>query len=315
MKKYLLALSTFSLALFLFSAKATASELSDEQVKELESKGYTSDLIEMYLENGYDFERLNGMEVIGDDEVFLKVVEHFPAGYEEEEEGFSTNSYDEFSYDDNDFYSDVEEISYEEYLQGVQQAEFESELDDKFSTYASHRTSTSYKTMRTVLTKINKNKFQVTNNVRWNKNPKHRKNDIIGVSINSNTSPIKGTEWARQTWGTLSGHKKGSATYTTKSNKWQRSGGGYGLYFKLKGGRASDGSPWRYMTMYMEYQIKPNVSNLVTVDAFGDYRHQQKSTNITPSFSIGSDGVGISISASQNKYYSKHPNTHVQVKR
>ena len=345
----------FTLIFFLVAtSKVSASEfdfvessLSQDEISSLEEKGYTLEMLEMYLENDYDFERLMEMEVVGIDETYAKYTETVPFGYEDiediddvedlEEIDFVKNvDVDKFNdnitdfdntellintllnediieFEDSQIFGNYEEISYEDYIKGIEEEEIENP-EDTFTIFASHSTSTSYKVMKTYLTKINKDKYQITNELKWSKMPKNRKNDVIAVGINSQTSPIPGTESAKQTWSTLSGASKGSATYTKNSPKWERSSGGYGLWFKLKSNRTAK-APWRNLKMYMEYQIRPNNSNVTYIDAYGDFRHQETVKNIEPSFSIGAGGVGISFAASQSSKFTKHPNTHVQVKR
>lgn len=125
------------------------------------------------------------------------------------------NQYDFLNnYTDDDLFSVLEEISYEDFVTGSNEEE-----DIKINTASNMETKTSYKRMSTTLSKINNSRYKVSNAVTWSKTPKHRKSDIIGIGINSNTSPVPGTEYGRQFWSTMTGASTGEAIYTSASNK------------------------------------------------------------------------------------------------
>lgn len=279
--------------------------LNANQINKLKSSGYPEDIIEIFTEQGYTFEELSSMEYVKSDEKFYKITETVPNGYVDTSGVFDYANDGLLNlrngYTEDDFDYQVEEIDRTEYLNALKQP-------DKVEINATHTTTTSYKRMTTTITKINNKRYKLTNNVVWTKMPYHRKHDIIGVGINQNTSPIPGTEWARQTWTTSVSRTQHHATYTPASPKWSRSNGGYGLYFKLKG---PVGQTYHSIRMYMEYEITPNVSTVTVLDGYGHYHHLEKSYNITPSFTIR----GMSISINYKSDYTSHPGTHVQIRR
>ncbi|MFC0561574.1 hypothetical protein [Halalkalibacter alkalisediminis] len=311
-----LPMQTFAYEVYKDFSAEIFNSLSDEQIRDLESKGYTPGALAEQLEIGRGYDELSKIELVEEQVVYHKVIEYFPAGYQEpDEHNVSAMLFDEFERASSDeFYSEVIELTEEEFLKEIEE---EDESVTLFSTTDEHRTSTSYKRMATIMYRINRDRYRVSNKVDWTKMPIHRKHDIIAIALNKNTSPLKGTEWAKQTWTSSSGTNPGSATYTTNSSKWERNASGYGLYFKLKQGFTDTGNtPVGRITMYMEYEAGPNVSNVTLVDGYGHYYHLEHPVNITPSFTIGAGGVGVSISGGYQSEYTRHrPETHVQLFR
>lgn len=304
------------LGLFMFTVNVNAEsinnieeiidkvELTTEEMQNLKNNNFPEDVIHMFTDAGYDYDKIMELEFIESETKYYKVVETIPNEYLSPYLDNSTvnllSEEDEIEYP-----TTVEEINYNQFIQGTKEDE-----DKIIKPTSSSYTKTSYKRMTTTITKINNSNYKVSNQVWWSKTPKNRKNDIIGVGINKNTSPVPGTEYGIQTWRNSTGSRTGQAVYNKNSNKWDR-GEDYGLYFKLKSN--SDFNVWASIKMYMEYNITPNVSGVKKIDAYGHYAHQETTINIVPSFDILAGK--LTITASQKKKFTIHPKTHVQINK
>ncbi|MFD2132420.1 hypothetical protein ACFSKI_14535 [Pseudogracilibacillus auburnensis] len=306
MKKNFLLLIVFSLifSTLVFTPKVEASLegnqlLTNEQFNSLLSDGMPEEVINDFIEVGYSYEEIADLEYIESEDKFYKIIE----AYQDEEEVVTQKSINTAQKNDMEEEGIVEEISYEEFIRS----------ENSMSLNAVAENKTSYKRMTTRLFKVKKKKnvYKVTNKVYWSKAPKHRKTDIIAIGINSNTSPVPNSQWGKQSWTTMSGSESGSRTFNHKSNNWKKNKS-YGLSFKMRSNRKLK-APWTRHTIYMEYNIKPNVSNVKLIDAYGHYAHQQNYKQITPSFSVKTGSISIAVS--QQSKFTHHPSTHVQIKK
>ncbi|HAM80382.1 hypothetical protein [Ornithinibacillus bavariensis] len=308
-----LIIAPFALLLILLislpvSAEESELNLTQGQINELKKKGFDEDLIKSYILSGDTFSDLMKMEVLSEDTKYYKVTEYVP-----EQNSFKLDSVETLSPEKlEDKYASmtkVEEISYEEFR--AAQDAIENKSTGVINTMASSDSHwTSYKSMKTTITKQQTDRWRVSNYVNWLQAAKYTDTDIIGVGLNDNTSPIRGTEYGYQIYeSAITGSGGDTIYYYSGSGNWNRSGD-YGLRVNLKDDTLS--SNWRHK-IYMQYSIEPNVNNLRLVDAYGHYAHQEKFWSITPSFSIRA--ADLTIAANHETKFSKHPNTHAQVYR
>lgn len=172
---------------------------------------------------------------------------------------------------------------------------------------------TSYKTMRTVISRTGKQNHRLKQSITWSKMPKNRYVDVTGIGINpSFWGPTPGSEYGEQKWTTyshMSGTQSHSSIYNTSSTKWSRGTGGYSVRIDLPNnsfGGGADAKTVRTLTNYMYYSVRPVAVNS-RLDAFGHYAHQEKNSAISPAISLS----GVSFSVSPSTSFTYHPNTHV----
>lgn len=270
---------------------------SEDELKSLTSKGFTLDVITLLVSSGESKEDILKREFVSNS------TKHYITT--------TTNSlYDpKFRLGLSKAalpVTSVIEVSYEEYLQRLK------EDDERVTTYAgSDKTSTEYKTMTVSVSKKSTGVYTVANVVDWGKGALNTKEDIIGVGINANTSPKPGTEYGSQVWrNRLSLHTLGTINYTSNSTKWNRNGD-YGLSVDLADGGVGCIRCISHK-ISMKYDIAPNVSNVKLIDAYGHYAHQEKSINVSPSFSISKGVLSIAVSQ-QTKFTIHKPQPHAQI--
>ncbi len=210
------------------------------------------------------------------------------------------------SLDENNPSIHVEEISEQQLEKELNEEATDS--TEGFSTLNdSSTTSTSYKTMTVSITRINNDRYRVSNRVEWHEEPILTLTDAIGVGINANTSPIPGTEFGVQNVYKINGDMAHQFLYLSNNSNWNRSGD-YGLNVNLKG----DPALMYTYDIFMHYEVTPNVSTVTKIDAYGHYAHREMAWNATPSYSIAGPSMGLSFKIN----YSVHqPQPHAQVTR
>ncbi|PAF33257.1 hypothetical protein [Paenibacillus sp. 7516] len=143
--------------------------------------------------------------------------------------------------------------------------------------------------LETWITKTSSSGGKVSARFEWLKTtPFYQHEDVFAIGLNSNFSPVPGTEKGtlkKELW-----NNDTSSWYTVTENfatATKRDTGGYGYIMDLKHiGRNYRG--------YMEYQYKKNVTNVTLADAYSHYAHQERTFSITPSFNIPLGG-GLSL--------------------
>lgn len=278
--------------------KVLEDVFSEDELKSLTSKGFTLDAIELFVSSGESKEDILKREIVSNSTKYYITTTKI-----------NTNTYEPavLGRDSNDYLpvTSVREVSYGEFWQSLKE-------DESVTTFkATDKTSTDYKTMTVSVSKKKTGVYTVTNTVDWKKGALITKEDIIGIGINSNTSPIRGTEYGTQKWyANRQGTLLGTINYSSNGSKWNRNGD-YGLSANLKDGGIGCVRCITH-TISMKYDIAPNVSNVKLIDAYGHYAHQETQINVSPSFSISKGVLGISVSQ-QSKFTIHKPQPHAQI--
>ncbi len=159
-------------------------------------------------------------------------------------------------------------------------------------------TPTEYKKMKTTIISVN-NRYRYKVNLDWKKMPKTRSYDVIGIGIDSTVSGISSTKHFQQTL--VLDNLIDSCEYVTKTEgAWTLSSSGYAVTFKLHGsiyglkpvvGLSS--------SMYFEVQ-KLTSQKLQVLNAYGDYKHAQKTvtSSVSSAVSVGTGGISIDMGTS-----------------
>lgn len=159
--------------------------------------------------------------------------------------------------------------------------------------FSSVTKDTSYKSMTTSSVKLSNGKYRVKVAVDWKyRMPKNRLTDVIGVGINNALWEPVGGEYGKQNW-TIFNKKTGKITngstiYNSTSNKWKY---GYDM-FAVKMNLKDDPSSSEIVTninMYMYYTVVPAFSLPNTLNAYGEYAHQENHVEISPTISFTGD--------------------------
>ncbi|MDM5330345.1 hypothetical protein [Neobacillus sp. CF12] len=172
--------------------------------------------------------------------------------------------------------------------------------------------STSYKTMTTLIIKFSSRQFRVRNHIDWHIMPAIRGTDVSGVTLNSQWLQNPGTQYARQDWTTFDNcslEKTASAVYTKSSDKWNPGLHGYALRMNLPNdkmvycGGYSSPQVVDDLSSYMYYDISPvTAATPARADAIGQYFHLK--IDLNPSITIGWKTLEFSVSPSYA--YSEH---------
>lgn len=184
----------------------------------------------------------------------------------------------------------VIELSEEEYYKRLNSKEMEA-------LSSSDETSTSYRRLRTTVSKGTDGKYRVNSRFVWDIIPKTRSHDLLSMSIDSEFTPVPGSNFGQQLWGAhipvynvLEG---GSATYNSSSARWSKQGAGYGVKMNLKNSDKGyiivDLEGYAYFDIERRSSIVPNYVNV-----YGNYSHAN--ANVSSSYSYGLSFGGPSIS-------------------
>lgn len=267
---------------------------SEDELKSLTSKGFNLDAIELFVLSGESKEDILKRELLSTSTKYYITTKN------------STKSSEIMQTDSTDYLpvTSVEEVSYEEFFKRLKLK------DDDLTTFSdSDSTSTDYKTMTVSISKNKTDVYTVSNTVKWFSAPLNNKEDIIGIGINDNTSPIRGTEYGTQQWYTgMSGQLLGTINYNSNSSKWNRNGD-YGLVVDLVDGNCIKCVDHK---ISMKYDISPNVSTVKLIDAYGHYAHQETKINVSPAFTISKGVLGLSVSQ-EDKFTIHRPQAHAQM--
>ncbi|MDI2587041.1 hypothetical protein OR571_07970 [Psychrobacillus sp. NEAU-3TGS] len=270
---------------------------SEDELKSLTDKGFTLDVITLLVSSGESKEDILKREFVSNSTKHYITTINNPSI---QKDYLNLNSKASLPV------TSVEEVSYEEYLQRLK------EYKERVTIYSdSDKSTTEYKTMTVSVSKKSTGVYTVTNVVDWSTGALNTKEDIIGIGINGNTSPVRGTEYGTQVVRTaVSRTHVQTINYSSSSSKWNRNGD-YGLAVDLVDGGVGC-IRCQVHKISMMYDIKPNVSSVSLIDAYGHYAHQETTYNVSPSFTISKGVLGISVS--QQKDFTIHkPQPHAQM--
>ncbi|MEK5206731.1 hypothetical protein [Psychrobacillus sp. FSL H8-0510] len=278
--------------------KVLGPVFSEDELKSLTDKGFTLDVITLLVSSGESKEDILKREFVSNStKYYITTTINNP---------FIQKDYLNMNSKASLPVTSVEEVSYEEYWQRLK------EDDERVTIYSdSDSSSTSYKKMTVSVSKKSTGVYTVNNVVDWSTGALNTNEDIIGIGINGNTSPLRGTEYGTQVVrSAVSLTHLQTINYSSSSSKWNRNGD-YGLAADLVDGGLGC-VRCQVHKISMKYDIKPNVSSVSLIDAYGHYAHQEKSVSISPSFTISKGVLGISVS--QQKYFTEHrPQPHAQM--
>ncbi|KKB35990.1 hypothetical protein [Bacillus thermotolerans] len=276
-------------------------EISDETFNNLLSLGFTKDEIENMSEEVYNLNKNLKGEIVASQTQYLKIIEN------------PDTIKSPFLYNDLQTDPIIVELDEATYNKEVAQEKKRAEENQISPMDITVESSTSYKTMRTVIARLGTQNYRLKQSITWSKMPSNRYVDVTGIGINpSFWGPTPDSQYGEQKWTTyshMSGTQSHSAIYNTSSTKWSKGIGGYALRIDLPNdsfGGGADAKTVRSLTSYMYYAVRPAAVNN-RLDAFGHYAHQEKNSTISPSISLS----GLAFSVSPTTSFSYHPNTHV----
>ncbi|MGM9670517.1 MAG: hypothetical protein ACI3XD_02965 [Oscillospiraceae bacterium] len=143
-------------------------------------------------------------------------------------------------------------------------------------------------------------KYVVTNTLAINKSIlSHDRTSYLGVSLNSNMSPLSGSEFMRLSYTLGVSNQSGVETSTHAQHKYN---GGYAFDFDIGGMMISAEAS-------MTFEVTTNVSNVTMLDGYGFGGYWNRT--VTPTISIGSGGASITFTPSSGLI--KANNTHAQL--
>lgn len=121
----------------------------------------------------------------------------------------------------------------------------------------------------------------------------------LGVSVNSNTSPLSGSEFMRLSYTLGVSGQSDVETYNEAQHKYD---GGYAFDFEIGGMMVS-------AQISMTFEIEPTVNGVRLLDGFGFAGYWN--SVVVPTISIGSGGASLDITPQKGLVMSN--NTHVQI--
>lgn len=187
--------------------------------------------------------------------------------------------------------SNTEEITEEEY----------EKAESQISTYAllNGYTETTYKKMTTTIISVN-NRYRYKNDLFWKIMPATRSYDILSIGIDSTVSGIPNTKYYRTTYD-MTYNSGGGYCSTSTTGTWNMGPNGYVVTFDLPNNTSS--ANVTALSSYMYFEVQKLTNNTInTLNAYGNYKHAQKSVNssVTTGVSVGINGAisfDISISS------------------
>ncbi|MFK5710793.1 hypothetical protein [Lysinibacillus boronitolerans] len=307
MKKILLVVFMVCFVVFnLESMNVKAAELNVDQIRHLESLGFT----EEEILNMPETEILKNLEIDGEvvavDKKFFKVIER------------DTSNDNVSTYDINNFSKEVViELDENTYLREVQLEEAKRS-NDSVSTLSSTHT-TSYKTVTTTIVSLAaKQQYRVKTAITWSIMPSNRKIDVIGTAINSSFwAPAPNSQYGQQSWSvrhSCDQIKYLSTTYSSGSNSWSKGASGYALNIDLPNdvvkSYACNSEEVKTLSAF-SYYTADKLAATSQIDAYGKYLHQETTFQIAPSVTFYPLSFGVS--ASQSDKFTE-ASTHAQTK-
>ncbi len=277
--------------------KVEAAELNVEQIKHLESLGFTkeeiSDMPEMEIMKNLEIDG----QVVATKEKFIKVTEN----------GVN-NSSKEIEIDKNTY---LNEVQLEE-AKRVQKSNGVAKL-------SSNTNTSSYKKVTTNIVSLKaKQKYRVKTSIEWSVMPSNRKIDVIGTGVNSSFwAPSPGSQYGQQKWKLkydCNKTKSKNATYKKDSNKWSKGPSGYALNIDLPNDVNKSYACYNEKVLTLSafsYYTVEKLAATTQIDAYGKYLHQETTLQVSPSISFSPLTFGVA--ASQSDKFTE-TTTHAQLK-
>lgn len=157
-------------------------------------------------------------------------------------------------------------------------------------------TETNYKRMTTTIISVN-GRYRYKNTLYWKKMPATRSYDIMGIGIDSTVSGISSTKYFKR----IADISTPSFCYYDNSTAgtWELGPTGYGITFQLPSN--SNNYVVQGLEMYMYFEVQKLTSaNIITLNAYGDYKHAQQTvdSSVSNTFSVGTSGISFDVSTS-----------------
>lgn len=286
-------------------------EINGEQYNRLIDLGFSDREIQMMEQDEFNINKDLEGQVVSETTKYYEVKEMSSEG---------ESSLQFYNYKENTNLNEGVELSKDEYekrLKNIQEKE-----NAGIRTLSSTDTGyTAYKTMTTKIIKLRGGTYRVRNDVKWDRIPKTRSYDVIGVAINPNFfKPVntQGTYYGKQMWEITQTNfgfaYYGSAIYNHTSNKWSKGGEGYGVKMNLKN-NLNSAEIVTGLSMYMYYEVDKATYNIrpTSLDAYGRYAHAEKNVSLSYSFGITWGAPSISFSGVSSTSFSIQKNTHASL--
>lgn len=256
--------------------------IKSEELENLRNLGFTEKQIELMDEEEFEANKNLSGEVLAEITKYYKTTTTYD----------DKNLYSINNTRTNIILSYSEEITEDEYNNSNSQM-FPFGLTNGY-------TETNYKKMTTTIISVN-NRYRYKNTLVWKNIPSTRSYDIIGIGIDSTVSGISSTKYFR----TIADMQKSNDSYHQVSGvgTWKLSGTGYGVTFELPSDPIKDGYSMKGLESYMYFEVQKLTSaKILTLNAYGDYRHAQRTVDdsISYSFSIGTGGINFDASLSES---------------
>lgn len=187
--------------------------------------------------------------------------------------------------------------------------------------------TTAYKKMTLTLVKLSNSTYRAKVHTVWNKLPKNRDYDVMGIAHTGNVSHNKNSHYAKMRWKLYDYRarevKTKEATYKSNSSKWSVGATGTGVKMNLPNddkvvtvGGGIIGYDIHYIAMYEYFTVSPNQSGVKRIDIYGIYSHAEKKLGSSFGFGISSTGAAsISYSVSVKNKISVQKNTQATLYR
>lgn len=303
MKKKFLVVVVFMVGFIVFNLSGIdvkAAELNVDQMKHLESLGFT----EEEILNMPETEIMKNLEIDGEvvaiDEKFFKVIES-------DNDSIIKNPSREIELDENTY---LREVQLEEAKRSNSISTLKSGEDTNTTSYK--------KVITTIVAITGKQQYRVKTAIDWSIMPKNRKKDVIGTGINSSFwAPSPGSQYGQQSWSvkhSCNQTKYLSTSYSKDSNLWSKGSSGYALTIDLPNdvfaSYACNEEEVKTLSAFA-YYTADKLTSTTQIDAYGKYLHQETSLQVTPAITFYPLTFGVS--ASQSDKFTE-TTTHAQVK-
>ncbi len=159
-------------------------------------------------------------------------------------------------------------------------------------------TETNYKKMTTTIVK-NGSYYRYKNDLVWKKMPSTRSYDIQGIGIDSTISGVSSSKFFKRIADINDSANSVCYYENSTSGAWELSGTGYAVTFKLPANTSTTTVTALSSHMYFDIQ-KLTSATILTLNAYGDYKHAQKtvSSSVSNAVSIGTGGINFDSSVS-----------------
>ncbi len=187
-------------------------------------------------------------------------------------------------------------LSSEPLSRTVEITEEEYYNDSEISILASDTVTTEYKRMTTTIAKAG-SYYRYKNDLSWRKLPKTRSYDVISIGMESDLSIVP-TSYNFSAITDYDDAYNGICGLDIITNPtWSKSANGAAARFKLF--QPNDGQTVKSMSSSMYYDVqKRNSTTLYVINAYGNYKHAQRTVEPNYSFGVSIPSFEISIGAS-----------------